>query len=102
MQYGKHAQGQGSINTIYFSICLIGTRIGLYALIIYLLRWVLDAAKYAISKGDHEEKLLLSQICGSHLEKLPITKSLRNPFISNLYFLIVRSHEKKFGATTNC
>ncbi|XVE68126.1 hypothetical protein DITRI_Ditri09bG0044500 [Diplodiscus trichospermus] len=54
----------------------------------YLLRWVLDAANYVISKGDlvrwvfdkeidnhHEEKLLISQLCCSHLEKLPITKS---------------------------
>ncbi|KHG16677.1 Thyroid adenoma-associated protein [Gossypium arboreum] len=53
-----------------------------------LLRWVLDAGNYVISKGDlvrrvfdkeidnhHEEKLLISQICCSHLEKLPITKS---------------------------
>ncbi|XP_017975457.1 PREDICTED: thyroid adenoma-associated protein homolog [Theobroma cacao] len=175
----------------------------------YLLRWVLDAANYVISKGDlvrrvfdkeidnhHEEKLLISQICCSHLEKLPITKSwegellnkeevmnylldwrmrfyhqlmsfakdhigklgvdwiggvgnhkdaflpiyanllgfyvlsncifnleakdgmpllsdivelgnaidpfLRNPLISNLYLLIVRSHEKKFSTTTDC
>ncbi|XVF16605.1 hypothetical protein REPUB_Repub10bG0046300 [Reevesia pubescens] len=174
----------------------------------YLLQWVLDAANSVISKGDlvrrvfdkeidnhHEEKLLISQICCSHLMKLPITKSwagelfnkeevmnylldwrmrffhqlksfaedhvgklevdwiggvgnhkdaflplyanllgfyvlsnciflfeikdgmdlisvvvdlgkamdpfLRNPLISNLYFLIVRLHEK-FGATTNC
>ncbi|KAL4352320.1 hypothetical protein GQ457_06G041950 [Hibiscus cannabinus] len=53
-----------------------------------LLRWVLDAGNYIISKGDlvrrvfdkeidnhHEEKLLICQICCSHLEKLPITKS---------------------------
>ncbi|XP_022739375.1 thyroid adenoma-associated protein homolog isoform X2 [Durio zibethinus] len=177
----------------------------------YLLQWVLDAANsnYVISKGDlvrrvfdkevdnhHEEKLLISQICCSHLVKLPITKSwagelfnkeevlnylldwrmrffhqlisfandhigelgadwmggvgnhkdaflplyanllgfyvlsncifnlevmdgmhllsdvvdlgkaidpfLRNPLISNLYLLIVRLHETKIGAATNC
>ncbi|XWS44293.1 hypothetical protein CRYUN_Cryun15aG0032500 [Craigia yunnanensis] len=175
----------------------------------YLLQWVLDAANYLISKGDlvsrvfdkeidnhHEEKLLISQICCSHLVKLPITKSwagelfnkeevmnylldwrmrffhqlisfakdhirklgidwiggvgnhkdaflplyanllgfyvlsncifhletkdgmhllsdvvelgktidpfLRNPLISNLYLLIVRLHEKKFGTTSYC
>ncbi|XP_039011306.1 thyroid adenoma-associated protein homolog isoform X2 [Hibiscus syriacus] len=52
-----------------------------------LLRWVLDEGNYVISKGDlmrrvfdkeidnhHEEKLLISQICCSHLEKLPITE----------------------------
>ncbi|XVE83796.1 hypothetical protein DITRI_Ditri16bG0115800 [Diplodiscus trichospermus] len=54
----------------------------------YLLQWVLDAANCVISEGDlvrqvfdkeidnhHEEKLLISQICCSHLLKLPITKS---------------------------
>ncbi|XVF60520.1 hypothetical protein PTKIN_Ptkin08bG0054100 [Pterospermum kingtungense] len=54
----------------------------------YLLHWVLNAANYVVSNGDlvrrvfdkeidnhHEEKLLISQICCSHLEKLPITKS---------------------------
>ena len=54
----------------------------------YLSQWVLNAASYAIPKGDlvrrvfdkeidnhHEEKLLLSQICCSHLENLPVSKS---------------------------
>ncbi|OMO79254.1 hypothetical protein CCACVL1_13805 [Corchorus capsularis] len=172
----------------------------------YLLQCVLDAANYVISQGDlvrqvfdkeidnhHEENLLISQICCSHLEKLPIMKSwageldkeevknylldwrmrfldqlinfakdhirklgidwlggvgnhkdaflplyanllgfyalsncisnlegkdgmpllsdvelgkaidpfLRNPLISNLYLLIIRSHKKNFGATTD-
>ncbi|KAF7802969.1 thyroid adenoma-associated protein-like protein [Senna tora] len=55
----------------------------------YLAQWVLHAASYvASSQGDlvrrvfdkeidnhYEEKLLISQICCSHLEKLPSTKS---------------------------
>ncbi|GKV08720.1 hypothetical protein SLEP1_g20314 [Rubroshorea leprosula] len=54
----------------------------------YLVQWVLDAADYVITQGDlvrqvfdkeidnhHEEKLLISQICCSHLENLPIIKS---------------------------
>ncbi|PPD74979.1 hypothetical protein GOBAR_DD28099 [Gossypium barbadense] len=61
-----------------------------------LLRWVLDAGNYVISKGDlvrrvfdkeidnhHEEKLLISQICCSHLEKLPITKSWAGKLFDN-------------------
>ncbi|KAJ7974420.1 thyroid adenoma-associated protein-like [Quillaja saponaria] len=53
-----------------------------------LARWVLNAAGCVVSKGDmvrrvfdkeidnhYEEKLLISQICCSHLEKLPISKS---------------------------
>nr|XP_011467977.1 PREDICTED: thyroid adenoma-associated protein homolog [Fragaria vesca subsp. vesca] len=54
----------------------------------FLLRCVLNAASHEVSKGDlvrqvfdkeidnhHEEKLLICQLCCSHLEKLPITKS---------------------------
>ncbi|KAI4352585.1 hypothetical protein L6164_006822 [Bauhinia variegata] len=55
----------------------------------YLVRWVLHAASYvSSSQGDlvrqvfdkeidnhYEEKLFISQICCSHLEKLPISKS---------------------------
>uniref|UniRef100_A0A7N0U8R0 DUF2428 domain-containing protein n=1 Tax=Kalanchoe fedtschenkoi TaxID=63787 RepID=A0A7N0U8R0_KALFE len=54
----------------------------------YLLHLVLDAANYVALEGDlvrrvfdkeidnhHEEKLLISQICCSHLEKLPILQS---------------------------
>ncbi|CAM8996759.1 unnamed protein product [Rhodiola kirilowii] len=54
----------------------------------YLLHSVLDAANYVALEGDlvrrvfdkeidnhHEEKLLISQICCSHLEKLPILQS---------------------------
>lgn len=54
----------------------------------YLSQWVLNAANYVVPKGDlvrrvfdkeidnhHEEKLLINQICCSHLEKLPVSKS---------------------------
>ncbi|THG05055.1 thyroid adenoma-associated protein homolog [Camellia sinensis] len=54
----------------------------------YLSQWVINVANYVISTGDlvrrvfdkeidnhHEEKLLICQICCSHLEKLPISKS---------------------------
>ncbi|KAG7985401.1 hypothetical protein I3843_03G024200 [Carya illinoinensis] len=54
----------------------------------YLLQWVLNAACHTVPKGDlvrrvfdkeidnhHEEKLLISQICCSHLEKLLASKS---------------------------
>ncbi|XP_062106665.1 uncharacterized protein LOC133818005 isoform X2 [Humulus lupulus] len=55
----------------------------------YLLRSILNAAEsYQVSNGDlvrqvfdkeidnhHEEKLLIGQICCSHLEKLPLSKS---------------------------
>ncbi|XP_030499307.2 uncharacterized protein LOC115714695 isoform X1 [Cannabis sativa] len=55
----------------------------------YLLQSILNAAEsYEVSNGDlvrqvfdkeidnhHEEKLLISQICCSHLEKLPVSKS---------------------------
>uniref|UniRef100_A0A5B7CF51 Uncharacterized protein n=1 Tax=Davidia involucrata TaxID=16924 RepID=A0A5B7CF51_DAVIN len=54
----------------------------------YLSRWVLKTANHVASRGDlvrrvfdkeidnhHEEKLLISQICCSHLEKLSISKS---------------------------
>ncbi|XP_044468270.1 thyroid adenoma-associated protein homolog isoform X2 [Mangifera indica] len=53
-----------------------------------LLRWVHNAASQVVSEGDlvrrvfdkeidnhHEEKLLISQICCSQLEKIPISKS---------------------------
>ncbi|XP_028780500.1 thyroid adenoma-associated protein homolog [Neltuma alba] len=53
-----------------------------------LAQWVLHAARYAVSQGDlvrrvfdkeidnhYEEKLLISQICCSQLEKLPSSKS---------------------------
>lgn len=59
----------------------------------YLSQWVLDAASCVISAGDlvrrvfdkeidnhHEEKLLICQICCSHLEKLPISKSMAVDF----------------------
>ncbi|GAB4827317.1 hypothetical protein Ancab_034203 [Ancistrocladus abbreviatus] len=55
----------------------------------YLLKWVLDAASHVLPSGDlvrrvfdkeidnhHEEKLLICQLCCSHLEKLPVSKSL--------------------------
>ncbi|KAK9272640.1 hypothetical protein L1049_003016 [Liquidambar formosana] len=54
----------------------------------YLLQWVLNAANFVLSGGDlvrrvfdkeidnhHEEKLLVSQICCFHLEKLLISRS---------------------------
>ncbi|XP_057980177.1 uncharacterized protein LOC131165981 isoform X2 [Malania oleifera] len=54
----------------------------------HLSRWVLNATNYVVSRGDlvrrvfdkeidnhHEEKLLISQICCFHLEKLPVSKS---------------------------
>ncbi|KAL5582318.1 hypothetical protein UlMin_014760 [Ulmus minor] len=55
----------------------------------YLLQWVMSASEnFEVSKGDlvrrvfdkeidnhHEEKLLISQICCFHLEKLPVSKS---------------------------
>lgn len=54
----------------------------------YLSQWVLNTANYAVPGGDlvrrvfdkeidnhHEEKLMICQICCSHLEKLPISKS---------------------------
>ncbi|KAJ6738928.1 THYROID ADENOMA-ASSOCIATED PROTEIN-like protein, partial [Salix koriyanagi] len=54
----------------------------------HLLQWVINVANYVTSKGDivrqvfdkeidnhHEEKLLICQICCSHLEQLPISKS---------------------------
>lgn len=54
----------------------------------YLAQWVLDAASYVVSQGDlvrrvfdkeidnhYEEKLLISQICCSHLEKLASSNS---------------------------
>lgn len=54
----------------------------------YLLHWILKATNYEASSGDlvrrvfdkeidnhHEEKLLISQLCCSHLEKLPTSKS---------------------------
>lgn len=53
-----------------------------------LLHWILKAANFEVSKGDlvrrvfdkeidnhHEEKLLISQICCSHLEELATSKS---------------------------
>ncbi|KAI8533921.1 hypothetical protein RHMOL_Rhmol10G0048200 [Rhododendron molle] len=59
----------------------------------YLSQWVLNAASCVISTGDlvrhvfdkeidnhHEEKLLICQICCSHLEKLPISKSMAVDF----------------------
>ncbi|KDP45495.1 hypothetical protein JCGZ_09744 [Jatropha curcas] len=58
----------------------------------YLSNWILKAANYVVSKGDlvrrvfdkeidnhHEEKLLICQICCSHLEKLPVLKLLSAP-----------------------
>lgn len=63
----------------------------------YLLRWVLDAASYAVPNGDlvrrvfdkeidnhHEEKLLICQICCSHLEKLQVSKTQRPEFLEYL------------------
>lgn len=54
----------------------------------YLLQWVLNATSCAVTKGDlvrrvfdkeidnhHEEKLLISQICCLHMEKLTLLKS---------------------------
>lgn len=54
----------------------------------HLLLWALDIANHVIIEGDtvrrvfdkeidnhHEEKLLITQLCCSHLEKLPITTS---------------------------
>lgn len=59
----------------------------------YLAQWVLSAANNIVSRGDlvkrvfdkeidnhHEEKLLICQICCSHLEKLPVSKSRVNDF----------------------
>lgn len=63
----------------------------------YLFSWVLDAASYAVPKGDlvkrvfdreidnhHEEKLLVCQICCSHLEKLQVSKSQKPEFLNFL------------------
>ncbi|XP_057997693.1 uncharacterized protein LOC131176645 isoform X2 [Hevea brasiliensis] len=75
----------------------------------YLSKWVFDAANYVVSKGDlvrrvfdkeidnhHEEKLLICQICCSHLEKLPVLKLLlgeipiKQEFRNYLYNLRMR------------
>ncbi|KAK4393098.1 hypothetical protein Sango_1780600 [Sesamum angolense] len=98
----------------------------------YLCCWVLNAANssnYTVS-GDlvrrvfdkeidnhHEEKLLICQICCSHLEEEhdnfgqllsevsglgeAIDPFLGNPLISNLFSIVVNSHEKYLGATAD-
>lgn len=65
----------------------------------YLLQWILKAANCEVSKGDlvrqvfdkeidnhHEEKLLISQICCSHLEKLAILKSWPTKLLDEQHF----------------
>ncbi|KAL9233763.1 hypothetical protein vseg_008718 [Gypsophila vaccaria] len=70
----------------------------------YLLRWVLEASSCVVSEGDmvkrvfdkeldnyHEEKLLICQICCSHLEMLPVSKT-QKPEFRNL----LRNWRKRF------
>ncbi|KAK9682390.1 hypothetical protein RND81_10G070300 [Saponaria officinalis] len=59
----------------------------------YLLKWVLEASSCIVPEGDmvkrvfdkeldnyHEEKLLICQICCSHLEMLPVSKTHKPEF----------------------
>lgn len=65
----------------------------------FLLRWLWDTANYKVSRVDlvrqvfdkeidnhHEEKLLISQICCSHLESLPVIKSRHDGLLGKQWF----------------